>query len=129
MSTNQIDFIKQKINFTRVQRTTVNRKIDPFYSKPKRKLTCLYMWVILGFWAIIIEKSVCRENYGSYTDYIARQTIHFKRQHVLEVTTTKTTVSFRGRKTIYFALQESHTWIEFLLFCYLPLRNILDVPV
>ena len=41
MSTNQIDFIKQKINFTRVQRTTVNRTIDPFYSNPKNKLTCL----------------------------------------------------------------------------------------
>ena len=81
------------------------------------------MWVILGFWAIIIEKSVCRENYDSYTDYIARQTIHFKRQHVLEVTTTKTTVSFRGRKTIYFALQESHTWIEFLLFLLLAIKE------
>ena len=63
------------------------------------------------------------------TDYIARQTIHFKRQHVLEVTTTKTSATLRERKTIYCALQESHTWIEFLLFCYLPYKKIFDVPV
>ena len=87
------------------------------------------MWVILGFWAINIEKRVCRENSVVHTDYNARQTIHFKRQHVLEVTTTKTSATLRERKTIYCALQESHTWIEFSTFfceCY---ENIFDVPV